>query len=45
MDSGNIGTITVDVFDPGIKVYIRKKNKTCSTSGHLSVGSSYAVKQ
>ena len=24
-DSGNIGTIRVDVLDPGIKVYIKNK--------------------
>ena len=42
-DSGNMGTIIVDVLDPGIKVHIKKK--ACSASGHLSIGSNYATKQ
>ena len=47
-DSGNMGTIRVDVLDPGIKVHIKKqqqKKQTCSASGHLSIGSNYATKQ
>ena len=47
-DSGNMGTIRVDVLDSGIKGYIKKtkqKKPTCSASGHLSIGSNYATKQ
>ena len=41
-DSGNMGTIRVDVLDPGIKVHIKKNS---SASGHLSIGSDYATRQ
>ena len=44
-DSGNMGTIRVDVLDPGIKVHIKIQKKPCSGSGHLSIGSNYATKQ
>ena len=48
-DSGNMGTIRVNVLYPGIKVHKKKKKKkkkkTCSASGHLSLGSNYATKQ
>ena len=46
VDSINTETLELMFFGPGIEVRISiKKKKVVPASGHLSVGSGYAIKQ